>query len=135
MSITWEFVERIDPGNITDFETRYGFKFDEPFKKCVLKYNGGYPIPNFFDTTSVKTLAVKCLLSFLVESDDNIWDANEALAERGIEGVIAFAVDDFGNYICFGKSDNKVYFFDHETDTFVFVSDSFEVFLNSFRKQ
>ena len=44
--------------------------------------------------------------------------------------MMPIADDDSGNYICLGSTDHRIYFWDHETNEYICVSDDFSEFID-----
>ena len=59
---------------------------------------------------------------------DSVFVALSAVTDTNL---LPFGIDPFGNYICYSLSNNKVVFWDHETDGITVVSDSLSAFLDS----
>ena len=75
---------------------------------------------------------IKRLLSFNYGEVENIWDAFNVM-QKEASGLVPFAVDPGGNYICFQKNDHKIYLWLHETNTTEYVAESFKDFLNKLK--
>lgn len=111
---------------IADFETYTQRRLPKSFKRDIKKINGGRPSLYTFDTSQVKECCLKCFLSFNPEDKESIWSAWKSCPE----GLIPFAIDNFGNYIVFGLK-GKVLFINHENSETEMVADSYEKFINS----
>ncbi|ALB44453.1 SMI1/KNR4 family protein [Clostridium beijerinckii] len=104
--IKWErIVEGVDDMTITKFEEKFSISFPKEYKECVIKYNGGHPIPNAFYFADKGEGVFDHLLSFT--SDPNIEDVYDIVSDYIPEKVIPFATDPFGNDICFDYRKNK----------------------------
>lgn len=106
VAIKWErIVEGVDETIITKVEKNFSIKFPQEYKECVLKYNGGHPVPNIFYFTDKGEGLFDHLLSFT--SDPNIEEVYDIVSDYIPEGIIPFATDPFGNDICFDYRKNK----------------------------
>ncbi|MGL4607584.1 MAG: SMI1/KNR4 family protein [Eubacteriaceae bacterium] len=131
--ITFKYIKPLrDVACITDFEKEFECKFDKDFINCIKINNGGRPSVKVFDTSNTAERTIKKLLSFNKDDDENIWKANTFLKNIN-EALIAFAMDSFGNYICFQKDENNIVFFEQETETIEKVADNFDGFLKKLR--
>ncbi len=128
--MNWKYVKPIkDENSISDFEKEHGYSFPESFKETVKKYNGGRPEKDAYDTEMAKERTIKSLLSFNRTDKENIWKLSENL--EGIpKKYVTFAIDHFGNFICFDADDGSIAFVDHETANSEKISDDFAAFLD-----
>ena len=125
----WRYVKPlVNEGLISETEKQLGITFDKSYKEFVEKYNGGRPPVGSFETDKTKGRTIKSFLSLNPTDTENIIKSNSYISEFG-DKVVAFGIDNFGNYICFTKSDNSVVFFDFETGEIERVTDSFSGFL------
>lgn len=130
MSIKWLYVEPLkDNSLIEDFECAVTYEFPNSFKECVVNNNGGWPSTSVFDTNKTKGIAIKSLLSFNKEDEENIWIVNEWVKSDLNNLFIAFAIDNFGNLICFDVNDDNIVFWNHENNKTELVAKSFDEFL------
>lgn len=130
MDITWKYVKPLrSPGLIEDFETAMVYTFPDSFKACVKAHNGGRPSLEAFNTDQAKERAVKSLLSFNREDKDNIWKMSKWVKADLGKAYIPFAIDNFGNLICFDGGNDRIVFWNHETGRIESVARSFDEFL------
>lgn len=114
--MNWKYVKALKSKNaIAEFETSYKIRFPDSFKEIVAKYNGGRPENDIYDTDKTKERTIKSILSFNQDDKETIWKINEWSAEVLGDKYVAFAIDHFGNLICFSKSDRSIIFIDLET--------------------
>lgn len=106
------------------------YKLPQSFLECIRKYNGGRPELNLFDTEFTKERAMKSLLSFNQEDRETVWKIIEWNKEELRNRFAPFAIDNFGNLICFDKLNDNVVFLEHETLRQEKIADSFDDFLN-----
>lgn len=125
----WRYVKPLaDENQITETEKKLGFNFADSYVAFVKKYNGGRPPISIFDTNITKERTIKSFLSLNPSDPENIIALNKSLAEIS-STVIAFAIDSFGNYICFEKTKGSIVFLEYETGTIERISDNFDDFL------
>ena len=127
----WKYVKPLlSSESISDFETVVKYKFPDDFKKCVLENNGGRPDSRTFDTDRTKERELKSFLSFNKDDIESIWKISEWNKSELSDKYVAFAIDNFGNLICFDIKNNNIIFLDHETLNTEKISDDFTGFLN-----
>ncbi len=139
--MNWKYVKPlVSEDLIKEFEKEHNFKFDESFVDCVKNNNGGRPEKTVFDTHKTKKRDIKTFLSFNKEDKETIWKINEKEIVRpeymaGTDSkLIAFAVDNFGNYICFLKdaeNAGNVVFINRKTNDLEYIAKNFDEFINS----
>ncbi|MCK5644959.1 MAG: SMI1/KNR4 family protein [Gammaproteobacteria bacterium] len=135
MSIQWQYVIPLKENNlIEDFECAVTYEFPNSFKECVVNNNGGSPSLSAFDTNKTKERDMKSLFSFNKEDEENIWIMNEWDGNDLDNMFIAFAIDNFGNLICFDVNNDSIVFWNHETNETEFVANSFDEFLGKLYK-
>ena len=127
----WKYVKPLlSSESISEFETVIKYKFPDDFKKCVLENNGGRPDSRAFDTDCTKERELKSFLSFNKDDIESIWKISEWNKSELSDKYVAFAIDNFGNLICFEIKNNNVIFLDLETLSTEKISDDFMGFLN-----
>lgn len=128
----WKYVKPLAvKESIAAFEAESGYLFPQAFKDCVQESNGGKPTLSAFDTEFQKERAVKSFLSFNKDDRETMWKVNEWNKEELADKYIAFAIDNFGNLICFKKSDDSIVFLDLESMNVEFVAGDFSQFIQS----
>jgi len=134
MSIQWRDIIPLKVNSlIEDFEHAVTYEFPNSFKECVLNNNGGRPSISTFDTNKTEGRAIKLLLSFNKEDEENIWSMNE-WDKSEPNNLLAFAIDNFGNLICFDVNDDNIVFWNHENNETELVAKSFDEFLGKLYK-
>jgi hypothetical protein len=129
--MNWKYVKALKSEKaITEFEKNYGIEFPDSFKETVGKFNGGRPERDIYDTDKTKGRTIKSLLSFNKDDKETIWKIAEWSADELGEKYIAFAIDHFGNLICFSKSDKSIIFMDHETLKTEIIANEFANFID-----
>lgn len=127
----WKYIKPLaSPKLLTEFEESREYIFPEDYKKCVSDANGARPAKRTFNVMG-KEKEIKTLLSFNKEDRETMWVFNEGKNDNSQEKYITFAIDNFGNLICFKKKDDSVCFVNHETGTVKRIADNFTDFLNS----
>jgi cell wall assembly regulator SMI1 len=116
--VEWERIHQpITEKIIFDVEKKLNVIFPKDYKDCVVKNNGGYPVPNLFLFEDGGEGIFECLLSYTNEYI-NILVANDLMSPYVENGIIAFAADPFGNKLCFDYRNDKnsptVVFYDND---------------------
>ncbi|MBO2608500.1 SMI1/KNR4 family protein [Shewanella algae] len=125
----WRYIKPLETESlISDVEGQLGFKFTDSYVDFVKKYNGSRPPLSVFTTDSLQEKTIKSFLSFNPGDVENIVKLNRGVAEIS-EMLVAFAIDNFGNYICFDRKNNMVLFLDFETGETELIDKSFSDFL------
>lgn len=114
---------------IDKFQQATEYKFCEFFRKFIAINNGGMPERNIFDTDKTKDRTVKSFLSFNCEDKESIWNAVNWLDDEMVDIYIPFALDNFGNMICFDRNDGSVVFIDLENLSIENIAKDFDDFL------
>lgn len=115
---------------IDDYECQVKYVFNESFRKFVLKNNGGRPKKKIFDTDKTKERELKTFLSFNHEDRETVWKLFEWNKEELKNRYIPFAIDNFGNLICFDGNNDKIVFINHENLSIEIIADNFDAFIN-----
>lgn len=127
----WDYIKPIETRNcIEKFARAMSFSFPSEFVLCVLLNNGGRPEHRCFDTSSHIPRVLKSFLSFNRNDKETVWKMNEWKSSDLRGRYIAFAIDNFGNLVCFDKLDSHIVFLDLERETIEHVSNSFSDFLD-----
>jgi hypothetical protein len=129
-NLNWKYVKALsDVESINSFESITGFTLPENFKECVKKYNGARPEYKTFDTEKKRERVLKTFLSFNPEDKENVWSYYSWTNVLFKDKYIAFAVDNFGNTLCFNL-EGEIFFIGYETLKTEYVASSFEEFLD-----
>ncbi len=91
------------------------------------KNNGGRPPLKYYDLPSEKNKEFKTLLSFNKSDIENIFKFYPLDSKD--QTIIPFASDPTGNF--FVLKNNKIYLWNHESDSLSFLADSFSIFYSS----
>jgi hypothetical protein len=128
----WKYVKALkSKDSIKKFETTYGFTFPDSFKGVVTKFNGGRPEKDIYDTNVTKERTIKSLLSFNVDDRETVWKVAEWNKQELGNRYVAFAIDNFGNLICFTVSDNSIIYMDMETLKVETIASDFSSFMDN----
>lgn len=123
----WRYIKPLNEGAVEEAEKQLGYKFPTEFADFAEKYNGGRPPVDVFATDKTKERTVKTFLSLNNGDAENII-AHNKITMRYRTDIAAFAIDNFGNYICFKKSNGRILFWDFETDDIETVAQNFDEF-------
>lgn len=133
-SITWKFVNNnVSMNDISNIENTLGIKLPKDYIDCVILNNAGYPDKNIFDIYEEKGKVFEYLLGISKDDEDNILDVYSTCKNFLPKGIIPFARDGFGNYICFNYSDKdkyKIIFYCNENEKMYFISNTFTELIN-----
>lgn len=125
----WRYIKPLpSEGLISELEESLGYKFVDSYIDTVKKYNGARPPKSVFKVANSEEKTIKSFLSLNSSDTENIVNSNKIVSNIS-ENIFAFAIDNFGNYICFDINDNKIYFLDFETGDLELVCEDFVDFL------
>lgn len=125
----WRYIKPLATENlISDVEEKLDYKFTDSFVDFVKKYNGSRPPVSIFTTSSLQEKTIKSFLSFNPGDVENIVRLNRGVADIS-ELLVAFAIDNFGNYLCFDRKNHMVFFLDFETGKTELIDKTFSDFL------
>lgn len=126
----WKYIKPLQAKSyIKEFENLSGYTFPGSFVDCVKKCNGGRPECRCFDTEAKKERAIKSLLSFNKEDKETIWKIYHWCKAELAGKYVPFAVDNFGNLICFDVENDTIIFLNNENVMPEKIADSFPEFL------
>lgn len=134
-NIVWKFVNNnVSIKDIGNIENVLGIKLPKDYIDCVIANNAGYPDKMTFDTKEESGKVFEYLLGISESDEDNIIDVYLRCKRDLPKGIIPFARDCFGNYICFKYSSTdkcEIVFYNHENKKIYFVSNTFTQFIDS----
>ena len=113
---------------IIEFQKEYSFIFPRGFICFIRTNNGGRPPFKTFDTERDKEKSMKTFLSFNRSDLENIWDMVKLVSNQSL---IPFAIDNFGNLICFDSKTNAIVFWNSENCLIEFIAKTFNDFINN----
>ncbi len=144
-NIKWKWTELpLSRDDILSVQDKLGLTFPENFVKLVLQNNAGYPNHRYFDIGNRKDLVFEHLLNLKHDGEaETLMQVYSDLRDRLPKNVIPFAMDSFGNFICFDfrndQNDPDIVFWDHELDnkgdpqTILKIDENLSDFLNTLR--
>lgn len=110
----WKYVKKIkDINSVEKVEMRYAVSLPIFLKETILRYNGGRPERNIFDSQNCKEKVFKCLLSYNENDRENIYAFDKFFKNK----YIPFAVTEFGDVLCL-DDEKQVVLYLHESDSF-----------------
>lgn len=131
--------------DIKRLEKKCKLSLPQGYREFLLKFNGGHCDPDFFPIHGLKGNSIGHIQLFFginhpIESCRPEWNYQTFLG-RMPNGFFPIACEDGGNIICislFGDSEGKVFYWDHNGETYppsfdnVYkIADSFDGFLKS----
>ena len=127
-TMNWKYkIDVADREVFSDIEKKYGIVISEELRALILAANAATPSKyNFMLGTRERVLGA--ILSFNRGDSDTVYTALSTVEDRSL---FPFAIDPFGNYICYSNKDNKVVFWDHETNVLSSTEKGLSEFLNS----
>lgn len=124
----WKYVKLlIDSKSIENIEQKFNVEIPVYLKNIILKYNGGRPIKNIFNTQNSKERVFKTLLSYNKEDKENIYGYDEFF----YRGYIPFAITPSGDLLCINKENQNVELYLHEMDMFEWVCSDITRFIDN----
>ena len=130
--LTWKYIHPFnDDGPIAKVEKIFETKLPEDFVCLIKEYNAGYPSMRVFEAGDAKSRVFSNLLSFDEKHDNNVFSTLILLREQGVDNILPFAEDPFGNFIGFLKEAEKlpIVFLELETNKTTYIADSISLFL------
>lgn len=138
MNLDWKYGNRISKDDVIVLETKFGIKYPKEYVDLVLNSDEASPTLDCWDIPNgEKEKVFDHLISLSGENENNVFNTYLILkSEFGISSLIPFGADPYGNYICFMKTNMKVYYYDCDTFddpnyTGEYVADSFSEFICS----
>lgn len=104
--------KKIDISDIRKLENKYHFKFDKYFEQHYLIHNGGIP-KNTVLPGNNNNYIIDEFLSIKYGRDNEYSETLDLIGDVLPQNVTPFAIDPFGNYFCFNKK-GEILFWDHE---------------------
>lgn len=128
--INWRSYHRAENGTIIkEIESKFGISLPSDYTLIAINYDGGIPDKKIF-TAGGKQRVFSRLISIQPNKHPNVLDALEWIDSNNF---IPFALDPFGNIICFYISNPReieISYIETETQTVYSVSSSFGAFIN-----
>lgn len=130
MSKVWNFkIDLTDENVFSEIEKQRMISFPEDLKNLIMKYNAASPSEYLF-MAGVSERIFGGMLSFN-KNEENIDSVFSVLNIVEDKNYIPFAVDPFGNLICYDIKNKEVAFWDHETDEFTSTHKDLDSFIDS----
>lgn len=125
-NITWKYVKPlVNLESIAEYETLTESILPDDIKELIKMYNGGRPSLKYYDLPKEKDKEFKTLLSFNRNDIENVFAFYPP--DSANEKIVPFASDPAGNL--FVIKEGKIFLWLHESDTIVFLAESFAAFL------
>ena len=126
----WKYKIDIQSASVFDeIEKQYKVKFSNELREFITENNGATPEKYHFMIENTEKVLGAVLSVNQGESDvDTIYPALSCIENAEI---IPFAIDPFGNYICYSITDGTVVFWDHETSAVFSSGTSLSEFIDS----
>lgn len=131
IDIGWKYVKPLKSAElINDYERLTGYSLPQEFKNLIIESNGGRPERRVFNTNAENEREIKSFLSFNADDKETVWQAYEWLKDKFGNKYLAFAIDNFGNIICFDTDNGNVVFLNHEDLSAECISATFGDFIH-----
>lgn len=115
----WKYAMPLDISAISTVEAHFQVELPEDYKLLLPQINSAKPTLSTFDIPGRKA----CVLDYM----HNITDVLTASIATGHTDFISIASDPFGNHLGYHLGNgrvSKIFFWDHETDTFIACASS-----------
>lgn len=133
--MNWKYAKALNSVDlINDFEKLVGYKFPKEFRDLVFQFNGGRPERKRFDTNVSIGRELKSFLSFNTGDRETVWKIKDWNKDELSNKYLAFAIDNFGNLICFDKNNNNVVLLNHEDLSVEHIANTFSEFIETLYK-
>lgn len=111
----------------------YGVSIRDDIKNFLRINNGGYPINSYIEADG-ECYEVRVFLS-LDENDDNYYIVKplKYFMEKTKGRIVPIGIDSGDNYYCVDNETGKVYYWNMESDRYLFISKNIENFLILFQ--
>lgn len=124
----WKYVKSLtDDKSIANIEQKYDVEIPKYLKDIIIKYNGGRPLKNIFNTKNNKEKVFKSLLSYNKEDKENIYIYDDLF----YKGYLPFAITPSGDLICINFEKLSVELYLHESDTFEWICNDINNFIDN----
>lgn len=130
MNMTWKY--KIDMKNLqafADVEKFRGILIPEELKNFVAEHNAATPSRHHFMVRATERVFGAVLSFEKNETEaDTVYPALEAVEDKNL---LPFAIDPFGNYICYQLNEKQIVYWDHENDAVTTTGKSLKEFIES----
>lgn len=130
-NLKWKYVNPLKEGSEVDMlELKYCYKLPEDLKKCITENNAGVPSLPTFDLGKSAGMVFGGLLSFNDGDINCIYDYIYLFETKNGKRLkmFPFGLDPAGNFFC--VEDNKIVFYNHETDGTTVICNTFTQFIS-----
>ncbi len=128
MNINWKYKIDLVDDAIYRMSNKYGVIIPNDLVKLLEVANGATPSKSKF-MLKVDEKLLGAILSF--NPDEHEADSFEtAMIIDFDKNILPFAVDPFGNYICYNVNDGTIVFFDHEENSISIIATSLKDFMS-----
>lgn len=128
MNINWKYKIDLVDDAIYRMSNKYGVIIPDDLVKLLEVANGATPSKSKF-MLKVDEKLLGAILSF--NPDEHEADSFEtAMIIDFDKNILPFAVDPFGNYICYNVNDGTIVFFDHEENSISIIATSLKDFMS-----
>ena len=130
MDNVWKYKIAIKSQSVFDeIEKERGIKFPEELKNFIMEYNAATPTKyKFMIGTTEKVLGAVLCFNSGEEDVDSVFSALSIVKDNHL---LPFAIDSFGNYICYEVSKREIVFWEHETEVVVSAQKGLYAFIKS----
>ena len=130
MDNVWKYKIAISDVCVFDeIEKERQIKFPEELKKFIMEYNAATPTKyKFMIGVTEKVLGAVLCFNRGEEDVDSVFSALCVVKDNNL---LPFAIDSFGNYICYELSKREIVFLEHETEVVVSSQKELYDFINS----
>ncbi|WP_130732924.1 SMI1/KNR4 family protein [Komagataeibacter xylinus] len=96
--------------DISFWEKKLGFSFQNSYKTFIKEYNGSYVSNNYIEIPPGQGACLSKILSL-----EEVFEYMKSINDKVVDNnYFPFALDDSGNFFLMGKHSDTVYFYDHE---------------------
>jgi len=128
VNINWKYKIDLVDDAIYRMSNKYGVIIPNDLVKLLEVANGATPSKSKF-MLKVDEKLLGAILSF--NPDEHEADSFEtAMIIDFDKNILPFAVDPFGNYICYNVNDGTIVFFDHEENSISIIATSLKDFMS-----
>lgn len=130
MENAWKYkIDLKDPQAFAKVEAMRGIRVPAVLRQFIENHNAATPSNYHFMVGSTERVFGAVLSYDEAEKEaDRVYPALEAVKDKNL---IPFAIDPFGNYICYALDKNEIVFWDHETDDTASTGKNLEQFIEN----
>lgn len=130
MNIGWKYNVKLNDEKVFyEIEKERNIKMPDELKKFIIEANASTPVKHCFDLQGTEKVFGSVLSFNRRDVDtDSAFVALEVIKDKEL---FPFAIDPFGNYICYNLKTNTIDFWNHETNIFLTTGKNLQEFLNT----